>query len=162
MNAKGNPDGSLSHYSSLRNFRLDRFFDSLSGQDFLSAVFVKKMKFRHFDILTGNSIHKFHIKLQTEFDRNEKNQNIFDKKAAQNVYIKSDYREITELLKPKTPTVFMQICTARLGNAQVCAGSRPPVFKSFAHSAQSSAQLCLCKHLRKRCIGRLHKPNLRR
>ena len=28
-NAKGNPDGFLSHYPSLRNFRLDRFFDSL-------------------------------------------------------------------------------------------------------------------------------------
>ena len=31
LNAKGNPDGSLSHYPSLRNLRLDRFFDSLSG-----------------------------------------------------------------------------------------------------------------------------------
>ena len=30
LNAKGNPDGSLSHYSSLRNFRLDGFFDSLT------------------------------------------------------------------------------------------------------------------------------------
>ena len=29
MNAKGNPDGFLSHFSSLRNFRLGRFFDSL-------------------------------------------------------------------------------------------------------------------------------------
>ena len=29
LNAKGNPDGFLSHFSSLRNFRLDRFFDSL-------------------------------------------------------------------------------------------------------------------------------------
>ena len=28
-NAKGHPDGFLSHFSSLRNFRLDRFFDSL-------------------------------------------------------------------------------------------------------------------------------------
>ena len=29
-NAKGNPDGFLSHFSSLRNLRLARFFDSLS------------------------------------------------------------------------------------------------------------------------------------
>ena len=28
-NAKGHPDGFLSHFSSLRNFRLDRLFDSL-------------------------------------------------------------------------------------------------------------------------------------
>ena len=30
LNAKGNPDGFLSHFSSLRNLRLGRFFDSLS------------------------------------------------------------------------------------------------------------------------------------
>ena len=30
-NAKGHPDGFLSHYPSLRNFRLSRFFDSLKG-----------------------------------------------------------------------------------------------------------------------------------
>ena len=29
LNAKGNPDGFLSHFSSLRNLRLGRFFDSL-------------------------------------------------------------------------------------------------------------------------------------
>ena len=29
LNAKGNPDGFLSHYLSLRNFRLSSFFDSL-------------------------------------------------------------------------------------------------------------------------------------
>ena len=29
LNAKGHPDGFLSHFSSLRNFRLGRFFDSL-------------------------------------------------------------------------------------------------------------------------------------
>ncbi len=28
----GMGDGSLSHYSSLRSFRLDRFFDSLKGR----------------------------------------------------------------------------------------------------------------------------------
>ena len=32
LNAKGNPDGFLSHFSSLRNFRLDRFFDSLRSR----------------------------------------------------------------------------------------------------------------------------------
>ena len=31
FDAKGNPDGFLSHYPSLRNFRLSRFFDSLKG-----------------------------------------------------------------------------------------------------------------------------------
>ena len=31
LNVKGNPDGSLSHYPSLRNTRLGRFFDSLKG-----------------------------------------------------------------------------------------------------------------------------------
>ena len=40
MNAKGNPDGSLSHYSSLRNFRLDRFFDSLRGQEPMAPALV--------------------------------------------------------------------------------------------------------------------------
>ena len=30
FDAKGNPDGFLSHYPSLRNFRLSRFFDSLT------------------------------------------------------------------------------------------------------------------------------------
>ena len=30
LDAKGNPDGFLSHFSSLRNLRLGRFFDSLS------------------------------------------------------------------------------------------------------------------------------------
>ena len=32
FNAKGNPDGFLSHYPSLRDFRLGRFFDSLRRQ----------------------------------------------------------------------------------------------------------------------------------
>ena len=29
LNAKGHPDGFLSHFSSLRNFQLGKFFDSL-------------------------------------------------------------------------------------------------------------------------------------
>lgn len=37
------------------------------------------------------------------------NQNFFDKKIAKCVYIKSSYREITELLKLKFREVFMQI-----------------------------------------------------
>jgi hypothetical protein len=34
FDAKGHPDGFLSHFSSLRNFRLGRFFDSLTRSVF--------------------------------------------------------------------------------------------------------------------------------
>ena len=34
MDAKGHPDGFLSHFSSLRSFQLGRFFDSLSSETF--------------------------------------------------------------------------------------------------------------------------------
>ena len=36
LNAKGHPDGFLSHFSSLRNFRLGRFFDSLDSRVMLT------------------------------------------------------------------------------------------------------------------------------
>ena len=39
MNAKGHPDGFLSHFSSLRNFQLGRFFDSLLRPGHLSGPF---------------------------------------------------------------------------------------------------------------------------
>lgn len=119
-------------------------------------------KIRHFDILTGNSIDKNTVTLQTEFDISSINRNFSDKKGGKSVYITSHYRVIRKLLKLKIRGVFMQICTAGDGNAQACAWEQPRVFKSFAHSAQSFAQTGLCKRLRNLCIGSLHKSNLPR
>ena len=39
FDAKGNPDGFLSHYPSLRSFRLGRFLDSLAYITYRGAVF---------------------------------------------------------------------------------------------------------------------------
>ena len=46
--AKGHPDGFLSHFSSLRSFQLGRFFDSLSSEtfEFRSISFYCKINWR--------------------------------------------------------------------------------------------------------------------
>ena len=45
LNAKGNPDGFLSHFSSLRNLRLGRFFDSLSQPAWRSVTAIQADNF---------------------------------------------------------------------------------------------------------------------
>ena len=45
LNAKGNPDGFLSHFSSLRNLRLGRFFDSLSQPAWRSVTVMQADNF---------------------------------------------------------------------------------------------------------------------
>ena len=51
LNAKGNPDGFLSHFSSLRNLRLGRFFDSLSQPAWRSVTVMQADNFCRIDFM---------------------------------------------------------------------------------------------------------------
>ena len=51
LNAKGNPDGFLSHFSSLRNLRLGRFFDSLSQPAWRSRTAMQADNFCRIDFM---------------------------------------------------------------------------------------------------------------
>ena len=51
LDAKGNPDGFLSHFSSLRNLRLGRFFDSLSQPAWRSVTAMQADNFCGIDFM---------------------------------------------------------------------------------------------------------------